>query len=137
MRPLALRFLVFLDGGSLCIVNQVCLSQRWVLLSSEDGGRRGKEQSEERRRREIVPDLTFLVDACNSCATGSAAPLRRSLLRSYQSFHRIILGTPLERLLLPFTFQTILLAMQYSFRYCCFPVEERRHVNYKSWRRTS
>lgn len=49
-------FLVFRDGGSLCIVNQVCLSQRWVLLGGEDGGRggagwrekKGKEEARER-----------------------------------------------------------------------------------------
>lgn len=53
MRPLALQFLVFRDGGSLRIVNQVCPSQRWVLLSSEDGGRgrRGAEEGKEEGER--------------------------------------------------------------------------------------
>lgn len=105
MHSLALQFLVFLDGGSLCIVNQVCLSQRWVFLSGEDGRRSGEGQKKGRREREIVPDLTFLGDACNSCAAGSAAPLRRSLLYGNQRFHRIILETPPERLLLLLLFK--------------------------------
>lgn len=42
MRPLALQFLVFRDGGSLRIVNQVCPSQRWVFLSSEGGEKGGQ-----------------------------------------------------------------------------------------------
>lgn len=108
MHPLALRFLVFLDGGSLCIVNQVCLSQRWVLLSGGDGGRRTEKQREGGRGG--VPDLTFLSDACTSCAAGSAVPLRRSLLHGNPSFHRIILGMPLERLLL------FILCKQYCLR---------------------
>lgn len=52
MHPLALQFLVFLDGGRQCIVNQVCLSQQLVLLFGGDGGRKregeegGGEESE-------------------------------------------------------------------------------------------
>lgn len=66
----------------------------------------GEERSREMEggKREIVPDLTFLADACNSCAAGSAAPLRRSL-HGEQSFHRIILGTPPETLLLLLLFK--------------------------------
>lgn len=105
MQSLALQFLVFLVGGSLCIVNQVCLSQRWVLLSSEDGGRRGEGQRKGGREGEIVPDLTFLCDACNSCTAGSAVPLRRRLLHSNQRFHRIILRMPPKMLLLLLLFK--------------------------------
>lgn len=45
-------FLCFAMGGSLCIVNQVCLSQRWVLLGGEDGRRRGERGGGEGRERE-------------------------------------------------------------------------------------
>lgn len=98
MHPLALWFLVFLSGGSQRIVNQVCLSQQWVLLSSRD------VEVEERgrgREREIVPDLTFLCDTCNRREAGSAVPPR---------FHRIILRMPLERFLL------LLLSKQYCWQ---------------------
>lgn len=79
-------FLVFRDGGSLCIVNQVCLSQRWVLLGGEDGGRGGAGWRKKRKRggeREIVPDLTFLRDAFRSqrgrrCCTAETPPAPRS-----------------------------------------------------------
>lgn len=96
MHPLALWFLVFLSGGSQRIVNQVCLSQQWVLLSSRD-----VEVEERGREREIVPDLTFLCDTCNRRAAGSAVPPR---------FHRIILRMPLERFLL------LLLSKQYCWQ---------------------
>ncbi len=69
----------------------------------EERGRGRREVGE--RGRERVPDLTFLGDACNSCAAGSAVVLKRSLLHGNQRCHRIILGTPLERLLLLLLFK--------------------------------
>lgn len=44
---LATIFLCFAMGGSLCIVNQVCLSQRWVLLWGEDVEEEEEVESEE------------------------------------------------------------------------------------------
>lgn len=62
----------------------------------------GGGQRRERGGREIVQDLTFLCDAGNSSAVGSAAPVRRSLLLGHQRFHRIVLWMPPERLRLLF-----------------------------------
>lgn len=47
---LAAVFLCFAMGGSLCIVNQVCLSQRWVLLWGEDVEEEETEEEEEERK---------------------------------------------------------------------------------------
>lgn len=46
MCPLALQFLVFLDGGTQCIVNHVWLSQQWVITLQKEWrewGRRGRD----------------------------------------------------------------------------------------------
>lgn len=54
VRPLALQFLVFLDGAAQCIVNQVCLSQRWVITLRKE---RGEQMSGRWGRDGPEPDL--------------------------------------------------------------------------------
>lgn len=61
MRPLALQFLVFRDGGSLRIVNQVCPSQRWVFLSSDGGGRGGQGQNKGKGGERDSPRLDLAL----------------------------------------------------------------------------
>lgn len=54
VRPLALQFLVFLGGAAQCIVNQVCLSQRWVITLRKE---RGEQMSGRWGRDGPKPDL--------------------------------------------------------------------------------
>lgn len=75
----------------------------------------GMEGGEEREGGKIVPDLTFLSDACTSCAAGSAVPLRRCLLHSKPAASQDYPQDASGEVVFVFTFQTILLAMQYLF----------------------
>lgn len=68
---LATVFLCFaMGGGSLCIVNQVCLSQRWVLLWGEDVE---EEEEEESEREGESPGLDLPARCFSGGAAGSVA----------------------------------------------------------------